>query len=298
MESSRQGIAYSVVIPAHNEAENLPRLLVELEFVMDGLGEPYELIAVDDGSTDGTAQLLDDWQTRMPQLRALRLDANYGQSAAFDAGFRAAAGAIIITLDADGQNPPSEIPRLLASLGDADLVCGWRQGRQDHWTKRLASKFANTLRRKILGDGIHDTGCSLKAFRRHVVQRIKLFHGMHRFLPALAQMEGFRAAEVRVAHAPRERGRSHYGILDRALGPLIDLLVVYWMRQRCRRWRVVPEGLRGRDSARAVVGGSTFRVASGVVESAEGANPDGSHSGPPDSTLVIGTEIAMPAITA
>jgi glycosyltransferase involved in cell wall biosynthesis len=239
MDLSRPTIAYSVVIPAHNEAENLPRLLFELETVLETLGKPYEVIVIDDGSTDGTSELLDAWQALDERLRSVRFDQNYGQSAAFDAGFRMARGDIIITLDADGQNPPAEIPRLLAALGDADLVCGWRRNRQDHWTKRLASKFANTLRRRVLRDGIHDTGCSLKAFRRQAVQRIKLFHGMHRFLPALVQMEGFSVTEVSVAHAPRVRGRSHYGIFNRLAGPLLDLLVVYWMSRRCRRWRAV-----------------------------------------------------------
>lgn len=227
----------SVIIPAHNEAACLPDLLSELTTVLDDLPGESEIIVVDDGSTDATPAILEHWSIREPRLRWFRLNGNHGQSAAFDAGFRAAAGAVLVTLDADGQNPPHEIPRLLIALESCDMVCGWRYGRQDHWTKHLASKFANTLRRWVLNDGIHDTGCSLKAFRREAVARIKLFHGLHRFLPALVQMEGFQVHEIRVSHRPRHGGRSHYGILNRMLGPLVDLLAVRWMKRRSRQWR-------------------------------------------------------------
>ncbi|MES2789813.1 MAG: glycosyltransferase family 2 protein [Planctomycetota bacterium] len=228
----------SVIIPAHNEAACLPDLLSELQTVLDLLPGESEIVIVDDGSTDETPAILEHWSIREPRLRWFRMNGNFGQSAAFDAGFRAARGEVLITMDADGQNPPQEIPKLLAALDGCDVVCGWRYGRQDHWTKHLASKFANTLRRWVLQDGIHDTGCSLKAFRREAVARIKLFHGLHRFLPALVQMEGFEVQEIRVAHRPRQGGSSHYGILNRMLGPLVDLLAVRWMKQRSRKWRV------------------------------------------------------------
>lgn len=227
----------SIIIPAHNEAACLPDLLSELQMVLDQLPGESEILVVDDGSTDETPSILEHWAVREPRLRWFRMNGNFGQSAAFDAGFRAARGAVLVTLDADGQNPPSEIPRLLAALDGCDMVCGWRYGRRDHWTKHLASKFANTLRRWVLEDGIHDTGCSLKAFRREAVARIKLFHGLHRFLPALVQMEGFEVHEIRVAHRARHGGQSHYGILNRMLGPLIDLLAVRWMKRRSRKWR-------------------------------------------------------------
>lgn len=230
-------IERSIIIPAHNEAACLPDLLSELQIVLNRLPGESEILVVDDGSSDETPSLLEHWAVREPRLRWFRMNGNFGQSAAFDAGFRAARGAVLITLDADGQNPPSEIPRLLDALDGCDMVCGWRSGRQDHWTKHLASKFANTLRRWVLQDGIHDTGCSLKAFRRESVARIKLFHGLHRFLPALVQMEGFEVHEIRVSHRARHGGRSHYGILNRMLGPLIDLLAVRWMKRRSRKWR-------------------------------------------------------------
>ena len=230
-------IQRSIIIPAHNEAACLPDLLSELQSVLDLLPGESEILVIDDGSTDETPSILEHWSIREPRLRWFRMNGNFGQSAAFDAGFRAARGAVLVTLDADGQNPPAEIPRLLAALDGCDMVSGWRYGRQDHWTKHLASKFANTLRRWVLQDGIHDTGCSLKAFRREAVARIKLFHGLHRFLPALVQMEGFEVQEVRVAHRPRHGGRSHYGIFNRMLGPLVDLIAVRWMQRRSRKWR-------------------------------------------------------------
>lgn len=230
-------ITHSVIIPAHNEADCLPDLLAELQVVLDGLDGSSEILVVDDGSTDATVSILEHWSIREPRLRWISLNGNYGQSAAFDAGFRQARGAVFITLDADGQNPPTEIPRLLAALPGCDMVCGWRLGRKDHWTKYLASKFANTLRRWILNDGIHDSGCSLKLFRGEAVARLKLFHGLHRFLPALVQMEGFVVREVRVAHRPRCGGKSHYGIMNRMLGPLLDMFAVLWMKRRTRRWK-------------------------------------------------------------
>jgi len=234
-------IVHSAVIPAHNEAHNLPALVAEVDAVLAGMGEPYEIVVVNDGSTDDTSEVLRRLAGSYPALRPVDLDGNYGQSAAFDAGFRCARGAILITLDADGQNPPAEIPRVVSALDRADMACGWRQGRRDSFVKRWASKLANTVRRLVLNDGIRDTGCSLKAFRREVVERMKLFHGMHRFLPALAQMEGFAVAEVPVAHHPRLRGKSHYGVWNRLWGPLVDMCVVYWMKRRCRRWRIVEQ---------------------------------------------------------
>jgi dolichol-phosphate mannosyltransferase len=237
-------ITHSIIIPAHNEADCLPDLLAELQIVLDSLVGSSEILVIDDGSTDATVSILEHWSVREPRLRWISLNGNFGQSAAFDAGFRQARGALLITLDADGQNPPTEIPRLLAALPGCDMVCGWRIGRKDHWTKYLASKFANTLRRWTLNDGIHDTGCSLKLFRREAVARIKLFHGLHRFLPALVQMEGFIVREVRVAHRPRCGGKSHYGIMNRMLGPLIDMFAVLWMKRRTRKWKAIESKLQ------------------------------------------------------
>lgn len=239
MDVTKGGLEYSVVIPAHNEAENLPMVLGDVARVMSGVSDRYEIVVVDDGSDDETPLVLSELQERIAPLVSLRLARNYGQSAAFDAGFRAAQGGVIITLDADGQNPPGEILKLLPLLEESDMVCGWRQNRQDDSLRRYASKFANTFRRWILQDGIHDSGCSLKIFRAEVVRRFPLFHGMHRFFPALALMQGFRVSEVRIAHVPRERGESHYGIRNRVWGPFWDLWMVYWMQRRQRLWKVL-----------------------------------------------------------
>lgn len=231
-------IAFSVVIPAHNEAESLPVLIAELAMVIALDDKMAEVIIVDDGSTDETCQVVRKLQQKFSFMRLIRLDDNYGQSAAMDVGFRYARGGIIVTLDADGQNPPAEIPRLLCLLDEYDMVCGWRRGRKDTWSKRLASRVANWVRRSVLNDGVRDTGCSLKAFRSEVVERIKLFHGMHRFLPALVRMEGYSVVEIPVAHRPRQKGITHYGILNRLLGPFLDLLGVLWLKRRTRPWRV------------------------------------------------------------
>lgn len=230
---------YSVILPAHNEAANLPQLLTELCQVLDGLPGTGEIVVVDDGSADETGLIARHWTERDQRVRLIELSKNQGQSTALAAGFQYAVGEIFITLDADGQNPPREIPRLVAALAEADMVCGWREKRRDPWWKRWASKFANTLRRSVLRDGIHDSGCCFRAFRRETVERVKLFHGMHRFLPALVRMEGYRVREIRVSHEPRHGGRSHYGISNRLIGPFLDLLAVSWMQRRARPWRAV-----------------------------------------------------------
>lgn len=260
-------LRYTVLLPAHNEAQNLRRLVPEICAVLDSFvaslhahpspndapraclfapratTSAYEVLVIDDGSTDPTRHILQELALDYPELRVISFTRNCGQSAAIDAGFRHAHGDVLILLDADGQNPPSEIPRLLAALEEADMVCGRRVGRRDTLAKRVASVIANTVRRAVLNDHLHDTGCSLKAIRREAVSRLKLFHGLHRFLPALVQMEDYRVVEVPVSHRPRTHGTSHYGIWNRLLGPLCDLAVVYWMQRRCRRWRVQRESV-------------------------------------------------------
>ena len=219
----------SVVVPLFDEAENLERLHEELTASLSGLGLSYELLLVDDGSTDGTLEGLLALESRDPHVRVLRLRRNFGQTAAFSAGFDHARGEVVVTSDGDLQNDPADIPRLLAKLDEGfDMVCGWRRKRQDPLSKRLPSWVANHLIAWSTGVSIHDYGCSLKAIRREVVQGLKLYGEMHRFIPAVASWMGVTLAEVEVNHRPRTRGRSKYG-LGRTLRVLLDLITVKFL---------------------------------------------------------------------
>ena len=224
--------ALTVVIPAYNERANVEPCYRELVGVLEALGQSFEILFVDDGSTDGTSGALRGLASADPRVRALRFRRNAGQTAALQAGFRAARGAVVVTMDADLQNDPHDIPKLLAALPGHDAVCGWRVDRQDPWTKRVASRVANRVRDRFTRDGVHDTGCTLKAFRREAVESLHLYRGMHRFLPALLQMEGRRVAEVPVAHRPRRAGVSKYGNWGRMWAGLADLYAVRWMARR------------------------------------------------------------------
>src|SRR6185295_7325393 len=182
----------SAVIPVFNEVESLPPLLAELEPVLQSTGRSYEILLVDDGSTDGSAAWIEARARKDPSVRGVLLEANVGQSGALAAGFRHARGGIVVTLDADGQNDPSSIPALLVALESADVVSGVRTSRADPWTRRFSSKIANAVRRAAIGDSITDVGCSLKAYRREALEGIPLFAGAHRFLPALCEFRGAR----------------------------------------------------------------------------------------------------------
>ncbi len=229
----------SVVAPAYNEAATLRPLVAALRAALDPLGRPYEIVLVDDGSTDGSGAAIGRLSAEDRRVRGLRLARNAGQSAALHAGFREARGEVIVTIDADLQNDPADVPALLAALERADAVCGVRQGRQDRLPTRLASRFANWLRDLVLHDGIADTGCSLKAMRREDAVRLPLFRGMHRFIPALLQMDGRRVAQVPVRHRPRQHGVSKYSVVrGRALQGLVDLAGVFWLKQRHPAYRV------------------------------------------------------------
>jgi glycosyltransferase involved in cell wall biosynthesis len=232
----------SVVIPAYNEEANVEACHRELVSVLEAHGQSFEIVFVDDGSTDGTAGALRRIARADPRVRVLRLRRNAGQSAALDAGFRAVRGGVIVTMDADLQNDPHDIPKLLATLPGHDAVCGWRVDRRDPWTKRVASRVANVVRDTITRDGVHDTGCSLKAFRREAVQRLHLYRGMHRFLPALLQIEGLRVAEVPVSHRPRTAGVSKYGNWQRLWTGLADLWAVRWMARRRLHYEIEEDG--------------------------------------------------------
>jgi glycosyltransferase involved in cell wall biosynthesis len=192
---------------------------------------------VDDGSRDGTGEWLVREAARDPRLVAVLLAGNHGQSAALAAGFRRARGAVIVTLDADLQNDPADLPRLLAALGSADVVSGVRARRQDRWLRRLSSRIANAVRRKVLGDPLTDIGCSFKAYRREALEGVPLFAGVHRFLPALCVFRGARLVEIPLAHRPRRHGVSKYGVGNRLWRGLYDLIGVRWLKSRMLRYR-------------------------------------------------------------
>ena len=226
----------SIVIPLYNEVDNIEPLCQAIIGVMQD--RSYEVIIVDDGSTDGSTEKLKEWCSLRSNFRSIHFKKNAGQTAAMDAGFKYASGEYVVTLDADMQNDPSDIPKLLEKLGAYDMVCGWRQKRNDPWIKRISSKVANSIRNKLSDEDIKDTGCSLKAYRRECLNKIKLFNGMHRFLPTLFKLEGFSVTEVIVNHYPRKFGKSKYGVFNRAFRAFLDLLVVRWMKKRKLNYEV------------------------------------------------------------
>lgn len=229
----------SVVIPVYNEEENLLPLMDELAGVLDEIEKPWEVVFVDDGSCDGSAGVLERIREERPgQVQIISFRKNSGQTAAFDAGFKAARGGIIITMDADMQNDPADIPSLLERTGDYDLVCGWRHKRDDNFVRRASSRIANSIRNRLSGEDIRDVGCSLKAFRSEYARGLKLFTGMHRFFPTLVKMQGGRVVEVKVNHRPRKHGTAKYNIRNRILRSFLDLLAVCWMKRRYLNYEI------------------------------------------------------------
>ena len=222
----------SVVVPLYNEEESLPHLLEQLLQALRPSDERFELVLVNDGSSDRTAEVLEQLSHEVPELVAVLLRKNYGQTAAMAAGFDVAQGAVIVSLDGDLQNDPADIPMLLAKLREGyDLVSGWRHQRQDAALQRkLPSRIANRLIGRVTGVKLHDYGCSLKAYRREVLADMRLYGELHRFLPALAFIEGARITEVKVNHRARQYGSSKYGI-DRTFRVLMDLLTVWFMKR-------------------------------------------------------------------
>ncbi len=220
----------SVVIPVYNEEENIPQLYKELKEVLEKLGNDYEIIFVDDGSTDKTPQILKDLAQKDKRVKVVRFRRNYGQTAALYAGFQYAEGDVIITMDGDLQNDPRDIPKLLEKLKEGyDIVSGWRKNRKDNfWKRTLPSKIANWLISKVTGVHLHDYGCTLKAYRKEVAKSYRLYGDMHRFLPAVAKSFGVRVAEVVVNHRPRIHGKSKYGI-GRTVRVMLDILLVKFL---------------------------------------------------------------------
>ena len=224
------GPELSVVIPLLDEAPNVEALCRELRETLEGWGRTFEVILVDDGSTDGTFELLSRLHAADPRLRVIQLRRNFGQTAAFAAGFARARGRLIVTADGDLQNDLRDIPRMVDKLEEGyDIVCGWRKARKDRWlSRRLPSLIANALISGATGVRLHDYGCSLKVFRAEVVKSLRLYGEMHRFMPAIASEQGIRIAEVVVNHRPRRHGRSKYGI-SRTVRVVLDLATVKFL---------------------------------------------------------------------
>lgn len=233
----------SVLLPAHNEAENLPTLIAEIDGTMRTVGRSYEIVVIDDFSSDRTPEVLRELALDYPALVVGRMVRQSGQSAALSAGFDIVRGDIVITMDADLQNDPADIPNLLAELETDDVAIGWRRDRKDPWSKRIISKVANKVRNWFTGECVKDTGCGLKAFKRECIEKIHRFDGMHRFFPTLVKMHGYTVAEVPVRHRPRRHGRTHYNILNRSLRPMADLLAVRWLQKRTLRYQVQQENI-------------------------------------------------------
>lgn len=239
MSESKQmnsDIEISVILPIFNEEGNIEPLIGEIRAALAPVTPHFEIIGVDDGSTDGSLAVLHSLQRQDPRVVVYAHRRNFGQSAAQATGILYACGAVIVTLDADRQNDPADIPRLLQALADTDCVCGVRQKRHDNWMRRVASRIGNGFRNWLTGDRIRDSGCTLRAMRREVLREIPMFNGMHRFLPTLLRFQGRRVLELQVNHRPRVWGKSKYGILQRGVRGLFDCLAIRWWK-----WRAFPQ---------------------------------------------------------
>ena len=245
------GVELSVVIPVRNEAPSLVELHREFTETLVTWGRSYEIIVVDDGSTDESFEILARLQAGDPHLRVIRFRRNFGQTAAFAAGFAHARGRLIATSDGDLQNDPHDIPAMLKQLDQWDAVSGWRVNRAagDSWLRRLSSRIANRVRNRLSAETIQDSGCTFRAFRRECLRDLVLYKGFHRFVPTLLRMRGFRVLEVPVNHRPRRFGQSKYGIGNRAVRAFVDLLVVRWMKDRLLRYEIA-EDLGGEPGGR------------------------------------------------
>jgi len=233
----------SVVFPVYNEEENIPILLDEIAKALAGKPWSYEVIAVDDGSSDRSLAVLREQRAKHPQLRILAFEKNSGQTAALDAAWRAARGKYVVSLDADLQNDPADIPKMMETLekSGVDMIIGVRVNRHDTWSRKMQSRIGNGVRNWLTNDQITDTGCSLKLVRREAIDRVKLYTGMHRFLPTLVRMQGYKVAEMPVNHRARQFGVSKYGAMNRAFRGLADCLAVRWMGKRMLTYRVKEE---------------------------------------------------------
>lgn len=231
----------SFVIPCYNESGNLRPLIERIRDAARPTGLTYEIVVTDDCSTDDSWQVLQELARSATDLRAQRFQANSGQSAALWAGMKAARGRVVVTLDADLQNDPADLPRLLAPLKDFDCVCGSRVAARregDSWLRVLSSRIANGVRNRLSGETITDSGCNFRAIKRECLNDLKFFKGMHRFLPTLLRIEGCTVAEVPITNQPRLAGESKYGVWNRLFSSFDDLLAVRWMKKRMIKFKI------------------------------------------------------------
>lgn len=231
-------IEISFIVPIYNEEENIRKLIEEIKTVAPDLSPDYEILLVDDCSSDNSLQLIRDFAAEDSHIRPLALASNSGQSAALYAGFQAAAGETIITMDADLQNDPTDLRKMIQYYGDYDMVNGWRFNRQDSLSKKIASKVGNSFRNWLTSETIHDTGCSLKIMNAAMLKRIRIYKGLHRFLPTLMRLEGARVIEVKVSHRQRLFGESKYTNLRRGIEGFYDVIAVRWMQSRYLKIKV------------------------------------------------------------
>ncbi len=234
MQQSNPRIELSIVLPVYNELENLPLLTRELHNVIQGLTYTTEIIMVNDGSTDGSLEEMQRLRDMYQDLniRIICLDKNHGLTAALAAGFERARGDWIVSLDADLQNDPADIPKLLTHVPEYDVVIGWRQVRHDNLVRKISSVIANTIRNLTTHETVKDVGCTLKVYKKEYLDKLKLYNGLHRFLPTLLKLEGARVTEVAVNHRPRIHGKPKYNISNRLFASLKDLFAVRWMQKR------------------------------------------------------------------
>jgi glycosyltransferase involved in cell wall biosynthesis len=235
------GPEISLVVPCHNEEGNLPKLAEAIRSVVDPLGIDYEVVITDDCSTDRSWVVLKELAAKDSRIRIQRFAYNCGESAASWAGLQAARGRFLVTMDADLQNDPRDLPKFMEALRQSDCVCGTRvetRGQGDNFLRIASSRIANWVRNKLSGESISDAGCTYRAFRRECIAQVKFFKGAHRFLPTLIKMEGFNVTEIPVTNNPRFAGQSHYGVWNRLFKSFADLLAVRWMKKRVIRYVV------------------------------------------------------------
>jgi dolichol-phosphate mannosyltransferase len=241
LSAEKSSIELSFVIPCHNEQDNLQPLVTAIREAVEPLNRSYEIVLTDDCSTDSTWTLIKELGAKDSRIRGLHFKRNAGQSAAMWAGMKAARGKFIVTLDADLQNDPRDLPLLLDALQNFDCVCGSRvaaRGQGDNFVRIVSSRIANGVRNKLSGETISDAGCCFRAFKRECIENLRFFKGMHRFLPTLFKIEGFTVTEIPIRHNPRTAGQAHYGVWNRLFASFYDLLAVRWMKKRMFRYEI------------------------------------------------------------